>query len=468
MCQIMLEAYVSVNSKPMHMRAKSEVWVMPSYFDESKGEIKVSKKTYGKAEVAYHIEQQKRLGEIIHGIQEARNALGRNKSAITKDWLANIVYGINHPNTPSIESMDFWAIAQRYLEKSLLGENTKKAYIGLFRIMYRYEQYKRTIDKEEFTWRAIDTLKRSDLDDFKDYMAHEHELASEFSEFFNGLVYPQFIANGKKNIRARGEHLLAQRMKSLRILFNYLVNNDIVSKSPFNGYTIKAYKYQMPYYLSMSERDTLASAPMPTKQLELVRDIFVFQCYIGARVSDLEQLTYSNINDGKLTYTPIKTASESTTRPTIKLLPKPLEILAKYKGVGEHDRLFPYIKRERYNELIKVCFEIAGLTRSVSVKDPMHGTPTIKPLNELASSHLARRTFVGILQEQGVPLQVVASMSGHSPNSSEIARYYSVSDSQREQSINCLESNDGTEKIDITHLSKEKIAAIKAIIEGRG
>jgi len=46
-----------------------------------------------------------------------------------------------------------------------------------------------------------------------------------------------------------------------------------------------------------------------------------------------------------------------------------------------------------------------------------------KKLYELASSHLARRTFVDILCQAGEPIHVVASMSGHSENSKAFDRY---------------------------------------------
>ena len=41
--------------------------------------------------------------------------------------------------------------------------------------------------------------------------------------------------------------------------------------------------------------------------LEVIRDIFVFHCYIGCRVGDLYRLTRENIKDGFVEYMPQRT-----------------------------------------------------------------------------------------------------------------------------------------------------------------
>ena len=51
------------------------------------------------------------------------------------------------------------------------------------------------------------------------------------------------------------------------------------------------------------------------------------------------------------------------------------------------------------------------------------GNEEISELHQLATSHLARRTFVDILCQAGEPIHVVASMSGHSENSKAFDRY---------------------------------------------
>ena len=63
-----------------------------------------------------------------------------------------------------------------------------------------------------------------------------------------------------------------------------------------------------PFYLTSEERNVLYDADLSDNpKLAVIRDIFVFHCYIGCRVGDLYRLTWDNIKDGFLEYMPQKT-----------------------------------------------------------------------------------------------------------------------------------------------------------------
>ena len=57
------------------------------------------------------------------------------------------------------------------------------------------------------------------------------------------------------------------------------------------------------------------------------------------------------------------------------------------------------------------------------------------PLYSVASSHMARRTFVGTLH-RNVKDSVIANMSGHVENSRAFIRYYDVDEETRIDAIN--------------------------------
>jgi len=75
----------------------------------------------------------------------------------------------------------------------------------------------------------------------------------------------------------------------------------------------------------------------------------------------------------------------------------------------------------------------------VDVINPKSGEPTKRPLYELASSHLARRTFIGNLYKLGYDLNLVSFLSGHVHNSQAIARYYVIDDDMSKEMIDALE-----------------------------
>lgn len=70
-------------------------------------------------------------------------------------------------------------------------------------------------------------------------------------------------------------------------------------------------------------------------------------------------------------------------------------LLNKYKGVDKSGKIFPFISSQKYNDAIKVIFKVCGITRAVSVLNTLTGEEEKRPINEVASSHMARRTFVG-------------------------------------------------------------------------
>lgn len=110
------------------------------------------------------------------------------------------------------------------------------------------------------------------------------------------------------------------------------------------------------------------------------------------------------------------------------MLPKAEELIAKYKGVDKEGRLFPFITAQKYNDAIKKIFALAGITREVIVRNALTGENEARPLNEIASSHLARRTFVANLYNKVADPNIIGRMSGHVEGSRAFVRYRNIED----------------------------------------
>lgn len=67
-------------------------------------------------------------------------------------------------------------------------------------------------------------------------------------------------------------------------------------------------------------------------------------------------------------------------------------------------------------------FTVYGVDRMVTVLNPTTGAEEKRPLNEIASSHLARRTFIGNLYKKVKDPNLVGSLSGHKKGSKAFAR----------------------------------------------
>ena len=84
-------------------------------------------------------------------------------------------------------------------------------------------------------------------------------------------------------------------------------------------------------------------------------------------------------------------------------------------------------------------FKIAGLTRPVTVINTLTREPEQRPLNEVASSHLARRAFIGNLYKQVKDPNLIAKLSGHVEGSRAFARYRDIDEDTCKDLVKMLE-----------------------------
>ncbi|MBO4844341.1 MAG: hypothetical protein J5490_07140 [Bacteroidales bacterium] len=74
-------------------------------------------------------------------------------------------------------------------------------------------------------------------------------------------------------------------------------------------------------------------------------------------------------------------------------------IAARYAS-SPTDKLLPFISTQKYNEAIKEICEKVGVDRMVTVLDPLTRTERKVRICDIASSHMARRTFAGNLYKK--------------------------------------------------------------------
>ena len=113
-------------------------------------------------------------------------------------------------------------------------------------------------------------------------------------------------------------------------------------------------------------------------------------------------------------------------------------IVEKYKDY-EGKGLFPFTSQQEYNRSIKKIFEAAGITRMVTVLNPTTREEEKHPISEVASSHMARRTFVGNLYKQVKDPNLIGSLSGHVENSRAFVRYREIDEETKKELVSMLD-----------------------------
>ena len=223
----------------------------------------------------------------------------------------------------------------------------------------------------------------------------------------------------------RSRNTVISILERFRPFFIWAGKEKYTKNDPFIDFEIGTPRYGTPIYITSKERDTIMNCDLSNNpSLAIQRDIFVFQCFVGCRVSDLLRFKKANVRDGVLYYIAHKTAKKTPVTIQVPLSANALRITERYKDCGE--QLLPFISNQKYNDAIKGVFEHAGITRLVTWLNPLTNKGEQRPINEIASSHMARRTFVGNLYAKVKDPNLVGALSGHAEGSKAFSRYRDI------------------------------------------
>jgi integrase len=237
----------------------------------------------------------------------------------------------------------------------------------------------------------------------------------------------------------RGRNTVNGYLKKFKSFVLWAKGEDLMTSNPFRRFKIAKDVYGTPYYISLEERHKIEQADLSSRpKLAIQRDIFVFHCCLGCRVGDLKRLTTANLINGEIHYIAQKTKAGNPKTIKIPLNETAMAIVEKYADPNR-ESLLPFISDQKYNYAIKEIFTLAGITRNVVVRNSVTGEQEIRPINEIASSHMARRTFVGNLFKKFKDQSLISELSGHVPNSREFARYREIDSELKREMVSVIE-----------------------------
>ena len=132
------------------------------------------------------------------------------------------------------------------------------------------------------------------------------------------------------------------------------------------------------------------------KALNQARDMFIFSCYAGSSYADTVALTKDNIitdDNGSMWLKYNRQKNNQLSR--VKVLPEAVAIIEKYLD-KDRDSIFPYMAYSKVQANIKTI-------------------RTALMINDNLSYHQSRHTFASLITlDQGVPIETVSKMLGHS------------------------------------------------------
>lgn len=309
----------------------------------------------------------------------------------------------------------------------------RRHYLVLQRMIHRYEAYVRLSapDKAPFSF-EIDKMDLPGLNRLREYLRDERMYLERYPEILRSCPEPRQIVS-------RGDNYLNSLFKLLKAFFSWCIKGGYTRNWPFAHFEMPKEEYGTPIIMTLDEVERLYRMPMPSNTLAQQRDIFVFQCHVGCRVGDLVGFTKDSVQDGVLEYIAAKTLHFSGRTVVVPLNSIAREIVGRYKNQAGNS-LLPFLDKQSYNNCIRAAFTAAGLTRLVTVLDPVTRKEVRRPLNEVASSHLARRTFAGNIYRQVKDPNLVASLTGHAEGSRAFNRYREIDLEMKQELVRILEN----------------------------
>lgn len=256
--------------------------------------------------------------------------------------------------------------------------NTKRIYFSEY-----IEEYflQRATDKAHNTKRGYN----SKLNIINTWLVHSGYDKLRVDEFkiYHWNEFKTFL----HNLGDGSEHL-RRFLLHFRSLFNQLSHDDIIGKNPLLTVRIDKAKPKEIKHLTSDQLHKLKSLSL-TPGMELVRDRFMVQCYTGLSYCDLQSFVPSQ----RIKFEPIVHVDGKRGKNghsyIVPLRDEVLQILLLYPDG------FRRISNQKYNTQLKKLGEMAN------VPFPL-------------TTHVGRKTFAMSMLNQGMSIESVSKMLGHS------------------------------------------------------
>lgn len=433
-------------------RAKTNLYVQKEYWNEKAGTVKIPttrSNTLEKQELIKSLsELSTELATLSKDIREAFIIAGDEISS--PDWLTTFIQERNEARIVASKPVEaeeeeseidgteeFFKTFEHFVSIQKISEIRKRHYNVIIRALKRFALY--NVQEVSFATLSSDTLR-----EFAAFLETEHEFVGVDDKGKPCIKDPLYLEAYSavpecRLPKQRGENTIIGTMSRFHTFIRWAKKNKYITEDPYDDYVIGTAIYGTPFYLTKEERNQLYAAKFPDNPgLDVQRDIFVFQCFIGCRVGDLMKMTRDNIINGAIEYVPRKTKEGRPWTVRVPITPTAQEILDRYADLPDK-RLLPFICEQDYNRAIKKMIKLAGIDRMVTTLNTVTREEEKHPIWEVASSHMARRVLVGNLYKEVKDPNLIAKISGHVENSRAFNRYRDIDEEMAKETIMKLE-----------------------------
>lgn len=345
----------------------------------------------------------KRIRAVLAAFEEKKSYLCENLERI--DFLLEELRQAINPNLKTRHAamkenneLSATLILSRMAESNIASESSKKIYLGYVSAFKEYLEAEGISDR-------LSSINRDVLEGYQQYLLERRPATIKtLLNKVKGIVTLINHANKDKTVRSN-------------------INTNGITYLEDNRSREQRKSKQVP--LTESQLSAIYNyTDLNAKERE-TRDLFICQCLLGQRISDLPKILkgdyrITRLGDGNevIAFMAQKTSQEAT----LYLFPVVKEILGRYRQTGfEHIDLLAEDEKAiarnevKLNKTIKEVCRKAGLDSDIDYVEQI-GSKIItrrKKLFELIHTHTARHTFITLMCRYGVPKEDVIVATAH-------------------------------------------------------
>ena len=345
----------------------------------------------------------KRIRAVLAAFEEKKSYLCENLERM--DFLLEELRQAINPNLKTRHAamkenneLSATLILSRMAESNIASESSKKIYLGYVSAFKEYLEAEGISDR-------LSSINRDVLEGYQQYLLERRPATIKtLLNKVKGIVTLINHANKDKTVRSN-------------------INTNGITYLEDNRSREQRKSKQVP--LTESQLSAIYNyTDLNAKERE-TRDLFICQCLLGQRISDLPKILkgdyrITRLGEGNevIAFMAQKTSQEAT----LYLFPVVKEILGRYRQTGfEHIDLLAEDEKAiarnevKLNKTIKEVCRKAGLDSDIDYVEQI-GSKIItrrKKLFELIHTHTARHTFITLMCRYGVPKEDVIVATAH-------------------------------------------------------
>lgn len=263
---------------------------------------------------------------------------------------------------------------------------------------FDFEKLNAFLEKSNHSGSFIDFVRTriEDRTDLEESTRKQHRTLLQSLEKFGKINYMDDLT--KANITLYDEFLHQQGIaqptiynyhKRLKRYLHEAMKFGLLDADPYVGLHFERGKFEKRKYLTEEELEIIRSCKINMPSIERVRDLFLFQCFTGLAYADFEKFDFEkDVEERNGKFIVADRRKKTNEDYKIVLLTPAIEILKKY------DYKLPVISNQQYNIMLKVFAQYAGIDKNIT-------------------THMGRHTFAVFALNNGVPIEIVAKMLGH-------------------------------------------------------